>query len=115
MKIVFIEYPKCSTCIRAKKWLQERKIDFEDRNIITETPKFEELKTWVKEDEIKKWFNTSGIKYRELGLKEKLETMTFDEKLKLLSTDGMLIKRPVLIVGEKILLGFKEKNWSEIL
>lgn len=106
--MTFIWYPKCSTCQKAKKWLDENGVEYTLRDIVLETPTEEELSIWIKESEldIKKFFNTSGMKYRELGLKDKLDNMSFDEKIKLLSSDGMLIKRP-LIVGEKIIPGFK--------
>ena len=106
--MIFIWYPKCSTCKKAKKWLDDNGIKYTLRDIVLETPTEEELSKWVKESglDIKKFFNTSGNKYRELGLKDKLDSMSFDEKVKLLSSDGMLIKRP-LIVGEKIIPGFK--------
>lgn len=114
MKNVLIEYPKCSTCKKAKKWLEDNKIEFVDRNIITQTPSVEELKEWISrsQQEIKKWFNTSGLKYKELNLKEKLETMTEEEKIALLASDGMLIKRPLLISDKKVLIGFKEEAWK---
>lgn len=114
---IFIEYPKCSTCQKAKKWLKDNKIEFKDRNIIEETPTKEELSKWIKlsKKEIKKWFNTSGLKYKELNLKEKLPNMTEEEKTKLLASDGMLIKRPILITDNEIYLGFKEEEWKEIL
>ncbi len=117
MKNIFIQYPKCSTCQKAKKWLEENKIEYQDRNIITETPTIQELNTWIakSEKEIKKWFNTSGLKYKELNLKEKLNNMTDEEKIKLLSTDGMLIKRPLLISDKGIFIGFKENEWKELL
>lgn len=117
MKNIFIEYPKCSTCKKAKKWLEENKIDFEARNIITETPTEKELTEWINKNgqEIKKWFNTSGIKYKELKLKEKLIEMSDKEKIKLLASDGMLIKRPILILEEEILIGFREEKWKETL
>lgn len=106
--MLFIWYPKCSTCQKAKKWLDENGVEYTLRDIVLETPTEEELSIWIKESglDIKKFFNTSGMKYRELGLKDKLDNMSFDEKVKLLSSDGMLIKRP-LIVGEKIIPGFK--------
>ena len=115
--ILFIEYPKCSTCKKAKKWLLDNNIDFEDRNIIENTPTEEELRKWITESkkDIKKFFNTSGLKYKELKLKEKLPIMSEEEKIKLLSSDGMLIKRPLLILGKEILVGFKEKEWEEVL
>ena len=106
--MTFIWYAKCSTCQKAKKWLDDNNIEYTLRDIVLETPTEEELSKWINESglDIKKFFNTSGTKYRELGLKDKLDSMSFDEKVKLLSSDGMLIKRP-LIVGDKIILGFK--------
>ena len=114
MKNILIEYPKCSTCKKAKKWLEENNIEFEDRHIIEETPTVKELTEWIKESEldIKKWFNTSGLKYKELNLKEKLSNMSDKEKIELLASDGMLIKRPVLISDKGILIGFKEDKWN---
>ncbi len=109
MKNIFIEYPKCSTCKKAKKWLKENNIEFVERNIVEEPPTVEELNKWIKESgqEIKKWFNTSGIKYKELNLKEKLITMSDKEKIELLASNGMLIKRPLLISDKGIFIGFK--------
>ena len=117
MRNLFIEYPKCSTCQKAKKWLVDHNIEFEDRHIVEETPTVEELKTWIKQSgkEIKKFFNTSGLKYKELNLKEKLPTMKEEEQLKLLASDGMLIKRPLLITKDNILVGFKEQEWKDSL
>lgn len=117
MKCLFIEYPKCSTCKNAKKWLIQNNIEFEDRNIVENIPTKEELEKWIKQSkkEIKKFFNTSGLKYKELNLKEKLPNMTDEEKIELLSSDGMLIKRPLLITDKEILVGFKEKEWEEVL
>lgn len=111
--MLFIEYPKCTTCKRAKKYLEEKGVDFEDRNIVEENPTAEELKKWIDMSgyPIKKFFNTSGMKYRELKLKDKLPEMTDEEKIQLLATDGMLVKRPLLIDGERVLVGFKEKEW----
>lgn len=113
--VLFIEYPKCSTCAKAKKWLIQNNIEFEDRNIVENTPTEKELKKWITESkkDIKKFFNTSGLKYKELNLKEKLPNMTDDEKIKLLSIDGMLIKRPLLITENNIFTGFREKEWQE--
>lgn len=115
--ILFIEYPKCSTCRKAKKWLLDNNIEFTDRNIVEDTPTREELKKWIEESkkDIKNFFNTSGLKYKELNLKEKLINMTDEEKIKLLSSDGMLIKRPLVITENKILTGFKEEEWKENL
>lgn len=117
MKNLFIEYPKCSTCKRAKEWLIKNNIEFDDRNIVENTPTVDELKDWIAESkkEIRKFFNTSGLKYKELNLKEKLPQMTDEEKIKLLSSDGMLIKRPLLITDKGILVGFKEKEWEDVL
>lgn len=114
MKNIFIEYPKCSTCKKAKKWLEENNIEFEDRNIIEETPTVKELTKWIKESEIdiKKWFNTSGLKYKNLNLKEKLSNMSDKEKIELLASDGMLIKRPVLVSDKGIFIGFNEDKWN---
>lgn len=108
MKTLFIEYPKCSTCKKAKKWLENNNVTFEDRNIVEQTPTIEELEKWIKESnqEIKKWFNTSGLKYKELNLKENLKVMSNEEKIKLLSSDGMLIKRPIIISDKVILIRF---------
>ena len=114
--MLFIEYPKCSTCQKAKKWLENNGVAFEDRHIVENNPTEEELKTWIAQSgyPVKKFFNTSGMKYRELGLKEKLETMSDEEKICLLASDGMLVKRP-LVIGEKILVGFREKEWESEL
>ena len=116
MSVLFIEYPKCSTCQKAKKWLQENNIEFEDRHILEQTPTAQELEKWIKQSnkEIKSWFNTSGLKYRELNLKEKLPTISDEEKIKLLASDGMLIKRPILVTEDKILIGFKIDEWKNI-
>ena len=117
MKNLFIEYPKCTTCKNAKKWLENNNIEFIDRHIVEETPTYEELNKWIKQSgkEIKKWFNTSGLKYKALNLKEKLDTMTDDEKIRLLASDGMLIKRPILITDKSVLIGFKEEEWKHKL
>ncbi len=116
MKNIFIEYPKCTTCKKAKKWLEENNIKFEDRNIVEETPKVKELTEWIERSgqDIKKWFNTSGLKYKELNLKDKLVTMSNKEKIELLASDGMLIKRPVLVSDKGIFTGFKEENWNTL-
>lgn len=114
---LFIQYPKCSTCQKAKKWLEKNQISFKDRHILEDTPTIEELKKWIHQSgyDIKKFFNTSGLKYKELGLKDKLQKMTEEEKIKLLASDGMLIKRPLLITEKCILTGFREKEWEEQL
>ena len=114
MKNLFIEYTKCSTCKKAKKWLEENNIEFEDRNIVEETPTVEELTKWIERSglDLIKWFNTSGLKYKELNLKEKLNNMSDQEKIELLASDGMLIKRPVLVSDKGIFTGFKEDKWN---
>lgn len=114
MKNIFIEYPKCSTCKKAKKWLQQNNIEFVDRNIVEETPTVKELTEWIERSglDIKKWFNTSGVKYKELNLKDKLSNMSDKEKIELLASDGMLIKRPVLVSDKGIYIGFKEDKWN---
>ena len=117
MKNLFIEYPKCSTCQKAKKWLKANKVEFDDRNIVENNPTENELKEWIEKSgkETKKWFNTSGLKYKEFNLKEKLPNMTDEEKIKMLSSDGMLVKRPIFISSKGILIGFKEAEWEEML
>lgn len=117
MKNIFIEYPKCSTCQKAKRCLEENNIEFEDRNIIKETPTVKELTEWIKRSglDIRKWFNISGLKYKELNIKDKLVTMSDKEKIELLASDGMLIKRPLLISDKGIFIGFKEENWKQLL
>ena len=117
MKNLFIEYPKCSTCKKAKKWLLANNINFEDRNIVENNPTEEELEKWIELSgkEIKKWFNTSGLKYKSLNLKEKLPNMSDTEKIKLLASDGMLVKRPIFISEKGILIGFKEEEWKDLL
>ena len=118
-KILFIEYPKCTTCQKAKRWLVEHGIEFEDRHIVEKNPSADELREWIKKSglEMKKFFNTSGLKYKELGLKDKLAFMDDTEKLELLASDGMLVKRPLVVIdgGKEVLVGFKEKEWEEVL
>lgn len=115
MNILFIEYPKCSTCKKAKSWLIENKIEIMDRNIVEEVPTYDELKKWIELSgkPINKFFNTSGILYRQMEISKKLLNMTDDEKIKLLSSNGMLIKRPILVLDKNVLIGFKEKEWQE--
>lgn len=117
MKLLFIEYPKCTTCKKAKNYLESHGISFEDRHIVEQNPSEKELQKWIKQSglPIKKFFNTSGMKYRELELKDKLPTMSEEEQISLLATDGMLIKRPLLISKDFILIGFREKEWEETL
>lgn len=115
--MLFIEYPKCSTCKKAKKWLESHELEFEDRHIVEENPTKEELEKWISRSglDIKRFFNTSGMKYRDLGLKDKLADMTEEEKLTLLASDGMLVKRPIIVGEQVVLAGFKEKEWEEAL
>lgn len=117
MKILFIEYPKCTTCKKAKKFLQDNNIEFEDRNIVEENPTKEELKTWIEKSglPIQKFFNTSGVLYREMNLKDKVKIAPEEELLDILSSNGMLVKRPLVISEEGILIGFKEDQWREML
>ena len=115
--MLFIEYPPCSTCQKAKKWLDEKGVAYTDRHIKENKPTYEELKAWYAMSglPLKKFFNTSGLVYKSLGLKDKLPTMTEDEQLQLLATDGMLVKRPLVIGDDFVLTGFKEKEWEEKL
>ncbi len=115
--MLFIEYPRCSTCRKAKKWLDEHEIEYEDRDIIKDNPQKEELKEWYEKSDLnlKRFFNTSGKLYRELKLKDKLQDMTEDEQLELLATDGMLVKRPIIVSDNYITTGFKQKEWEENL
>ena len=113
--MLIIGYPKCSTCRKAVKWLRERRQEFEDRNIAEQNPTVEELQRWQKMSglPLKKFFNTSGRIYKELRLKEKLPGMTEKEQMELLASDGMLVKRPLLILEDYVLVGFCEEQWAE--
>ena len=115
--MLFIYYPPCSTCQKALKWLESRGLAFEGRHIKNEPPTYEELKTWRKASglPLKRFFNTSGQRYRSLELKEKLSAMTEEEQLRILATDGMLVKRPLLVLENRVLVGFREKDWAEAL
>lgn len=114
---LFLEYPKCSTCQKAKKWLEANHVEFVSRHIVEENPKATELSKWIAASgqPVKKFFNTSGNKYKELALKEKLPTMSEAEQIALLASDGMLVKRPLLIGNGVVLIGFKEEQWAEAL
>ena len=114
---LFLDYPKCTTCKKAKAWLMENGVEFTDRHIVEENPTEEELKEWIGKSglPLKRFFNTSGVKYRELGLKDKLNDMTEEEQTALLATDGMLVKRPLLIGEDFVIPGFKEAAWKEAL
>lgn len=115
--ITFIEYPKCSTCIKAKKWLESHGVAFDDRHIVENNPKAEELKAWHKLSglPLKKFFNTSGKLYKEMSLKDKLPQMSEEDMYDLLATDGMLVKRPIVVGDDFVLVGFKEGEWEEKL
>ena len=115
--MLFIEYPPCTTCKKAKKWLQDHDLEFTARHIKEQNPTAEELSAWQEKSglELKKFFNTSGMLYRELGLKDKLPTMSREEQLQLLSSDGMLVKRPILVTEDTVLVGFREKEWEKLL
>lgn len=117
MSILFIEYPKCTTCKKAKKWLDDHGIAYEDRHIKEQNPTAEELTIWYQKSglPIKRFVNTSGMLYREMNLKDKLPAMTDEEILELLATDGMLVKRPLIIGDDVVLTGFKEAEWNEKL
>lgn len=113
MSILFVEYPKCSTCKKAKKWLDEHQVAYEDRHIVEQNPTKAELKDWHARSglPLKRFFNTSGMKYRELELKDKLPGMSEEEQYELLASDGMLVKRPLLVGEDFAILGFKEAEW----
>lgn len=112
----FICYPKCSTCKKARNWLDENNNIYEIRDIKEDNPSYDELKEWYAKSglPLKRFFNTSGQLYRSLELKDKLDSMSEDEQLKLLASDGMLVKRPLLVTDEKVLVGFKEKEWEQL-
>ena len=115
--MLFLYYPKCSTCQKAKKWLDANHISYEERHIVEENPTYEELKQWYENGDLplKKFFNTSGLVYKEMQLKDKLTSMSEEEQLMLLSTHGMLVKRPMVITHDIVLVGFKEADWEGAL
>lgn len=115
--LLFLEYPKCTTCQKAKKWLTEQGVEFEDRDIKLQNPTFEELSEWYAKSglPLKSFFNTSGLLYKSMGLKDKLSEMTEETQLKLLSTDGMLVKRPLLVGTDFVLTGFRAEKWAAAL
>ena len=117
MSILFVEYPKCTTCQKAKKWLESENVTFEDRHIVENNPSVEELKKWHKMSglPLKRFFNTSGMKYKELGLKDRIPQMTEEEQYELLATDGMLVKRPILVGYTFAFPGFREKEWKDLI
>ena len=114
--MLFIEYPKCTTCQKAAKWLTENGFSFDRRHIKDHNPTKEEIRTWHKKSglPLKRFFNTSGLLYKELGLKDKLPVMSEEEQYTLLASDGLLVKRPILLDGEKILIGFRDKDGEEL-
>lgn len=116
-QLLVLEYPKCSTCKNALKWLEKNQINFENRHIVEQNPTKEELKEWLQKSDLplKRFFNTSGMKYRELQLKDKLPTMSEEEQLEILSTDGMLVKRPLVVGEDFVLTGFKQTEWEKCL
>lgn len=115
--MLFIQYPPCSTCKKAKNWLDENGVKYDLRNIKEENPTYDELKEWYKRSglPLKRFFNTSGMLYKSMELKNKLDDMSEDEQLKLLATDGMLVKRPLIIAEDFILVGFRQKEWEDKL
>lgn len=118
MSVLFIEYPKCSTCKKANKWLDEHGVEYIDRHIVEDNPRANELAAWQQRSglPVRRFFNTSGMKYRELGIKAKLDAgMSDDEAFALLATDGMLVKRPLVVTDDAVLVGFKEEAWAETL
>ena len=115
--MLFLQYPPCSTCKKAKSWLDEHGIVYTDRHIKDHNPSYEELKIWYKKSglPLKRFFNTSGLAYKSLNLKERLPNMSEEEQLQLLASDGMLVKRPLLITDDAVLTGFKAAQWAEVL
>lgn len=115
--MLFLEYPSCTTCKKAKAWLQSKGLEFTARHIKEENPTAEELALWQEKSglELKKFFNTSGLVYKDLGLKDKLPTMSREEQLGLLASNGMLVKRPIVVTEDAVLVGFKEKDWEKLL
>lgn len=115
--MLFIEYPKCSTCQRAKKWLTDNHISFESRHIVQQNPTAKELKQWIRQSDkpVKSFFNTSGLVYKSLDLKNKLPSMSEDEQINLLASNGMLVKRPLMIGSAHVLVGFKPAEWEKYL
>ena len=117
MSCLFIEYPKCTTCQKAKKWLDEQGVSYEDRHIVEQNPTKEELLAWIRDSGLpsRKFFNTSGLMYKNLGLKDKLPCMSLEEQAALLATNGMLVKRPLVVGEDFVLVGFKEAEWEQAL
>lgn len=116
MELIFVCYPQCTTCQKARKWLQKNQIPFTERHIARDNPTADELRLWVRDSglSVNRFFNTSGLKYRQLNLKEKLPAMSEEEKIALLSTDGMLVKRPIVLGHGLVLVGFRENEWQSL-
>ena len=115
--MLFVHYPKCSTCKKAMNWLDEHNVEFDQRHIVEDNPTIDELRLWHKMSELplRRFFNTSGMLYRDMGLKDKLPNMSEDEMYKLLASNGMLVKRPLLVLDDTVLVGFKEKEWETMV
>lgn len=117
MKPLFVYYPPCGTCRKAVKWLAGQEVEVEARDIVTDKPTVDELRRWIPMSglPLRKWFNTSGLLYKEMGLKDKIPGMTEPEMIALLASNGKMIKRPVLVLPDRVLVGFKEEEWQEVL
>lgn len=117
MAVTFICYPRCTTCQKAQKWLDEKRIVYETRDIKTQNPGADELRSWIRQSALpaRRFFNTSGMRYRALSLAARMDAMSDDEKIALLATDGLLVKRPLLIAGETVLVGFRPEEWAGAL
>ena len=115
--MLFVEYPKCSTCKKARAWLDDHNVEFDSRHIVEDNPTIDELRLWHKMSDLplRRMFNTSGMLYRDLQLKDKLPDMTEDEMYELLASNGMLVKRPLIVLDDTVLVGFREKEWAEVL
>lgn len=116
-KILFLQYPKCGTCQKATKWLKENSVDVDSRHIVEDRPRKEELKLWIEKSKlpIAKFFNTSGKIYKDQNLKEVVKTASTDELLDILASNGMVVKRPIIVTNDKVLVGFKEEEWTKVL
>ncbi|MBQ2681214.1 MAG: arsenate reductase family protein [Eggerthellaceae bacterium] len=115
--MLFVHYPKCSTCKKAMNWLDEHNVEFDQRHIVEDNPTIDELRLWHKMSDLplRRFFNTSGMLYRDMGLKDKLPSMSEDEMYELLASNGMLVKRPLLVLDDTVLVGFKEKDWEAMV
>ena len=115
--MLFVHYPKCSTCKKAMNWLDEHNVEFDQRHIVEDNPTVDELRLWHKMSDLplRRFFNTSGMLYRDMGLKDKLTNMSEDEMYELLASNGMIVKRPLLVLDDTVLVGFKEKEWEAMV